>query len=129
VKPYHFKLSFLYAAAIIAAAIIYPLVIIVFWSTFIEGIPSTKNLFSFFLLHNNRQVFPSPLLPAATYNTVEVTTALFLLGPRNMVLSTVTWNRWVTGETDIAAPISSIMVGVMAIIVLVLLNVFPKMMK
>jgi iron(III) transport system permease protein len=84
-----------------------------------------------------RKVIIPLITPALMYSFIwsvinayrEVTTALFLLGPKNMVLSTVIWNRWVTGETDVAAAIASIMVGVMAIMVLVLLKVFPKLAK
>ncbi len=57
----------------------------------------------------------------------EVTTALFLQSPRNIVVSTAIWSAWNDGESSIAAAIGVIMVVFLAIILLLLLRRFPQM--
>ena len=81
-----------------------------------------------------RRVFIPLLAPAIAYVMVwttllsyrEVTMALFLQSPRNMVLSTTIWNLWVSGDTIVAAALGTIMIIIMGVIVIVLLRAFPK---
>lgn len=85
-----------------------------------------------------RKIIIPLVAPALMYSFIwallhayrEVTLALFLISPRNMVLSTVIWNLWTgSGSTDQAAAISVIMVAAMALFVLIVLKAFPKVSK
>lgn len=85
-----------------------------------------------------RKVIIPLITPAVLYSFVwailssyrEVTTPLFLLTPKNQVLSTVIWTQWTgNGNFDAAAAISVMMVGVMAVFILILLYAFPQIRK
>ena len=56
----------------------------------------------------------------------EVTMALFLQSPRNMVMATSIWQFWMAGDTSAAAALGVIMVAFMAVILSVLLYVNPQ---
>jgi len=82
-----------------------------------------------------RKVIMPLITPALLYTFVwsllhayrEVTTALFLISPRNMVLSTIIWNLWWgAGHTQTASAISVMMVGIMGIFILLTLRAFPQ---
>jgi iron(III) transport system permease protein len=74
------------------------------------------------------------IIPALLYTSVwtalhayrEVTIALFLQSPGNMVMATAIWQRWQSGETSAAAALGVIMIVSMGIIVLSILRVFPQ---
>lgn len=74
------------------------------------------------------------IVPALFYSFVwsmlqayrEVTIALFLMSPRNVVMATAIWERWQSGETDAAAALGVIMVLAMGAIVLSVLRAFPQ---
>ncbi len=84
-----------------------------------------------------RKVIIPLITPALLYSFIwallqayrEVTTALFLVSPRNMVLSTVIWIQWINSNYNVAAAISVIMVGVMAVFILIILHAFPQVRK
>jgi len=60
----------------------------------------------------------------------EVTTAVFMISPRNMVLSTVIWNTWwAAGNTMEAAALSVMMTVVMGTFVLIVMKFFPQIRK
>ncbi len=81
-----------------------------------------------------RRVFIPLLAPALAYVMVwttllsyrEVTMALFLQSPRNLVLSTTIWALWQNGDSIIAAALGVIMITAMGIIITLLLRTFPK---
>ncbi len=83
-----------------------------------------------------RTVLIPLITPALFYSFVwaallayrEVTIALFLLSPRNTVMSTAIWQRWVSGDSAAAAALGVIMILAMGILLLVLLRAFPKIM-
>ena len=56
----------------------------------------------------------------------EVTMALFLQSPRNVVLSTAIWSLWLGGDGNVAAALGTIMVITMGVIIIILLRTFPK---
>jgi iron(III) transport system permease protein len=74
------------------------------------------------------------LLPTIFYMTVwvallsyrEVTMALFLQSPRNLVLATTIWSRWLTGDSQTAAALGVIMTLSMGVIVAISVRVFPN---
>ena len=60
----------------------------------------------------------------------EVSTALFLISPDNMVLSTVIWTQWYgSSNYNASAAISVIMVGTMAIFILIVMKSLPQVWK
>jgi iron(III) transport system permease protein len=60
----------------------------------------------------------------------EVVLALFLISPRNMLISTVIWTQWyASANMNVAMALSVIMIVVMAIFVVTMLKVFPKIRK
>jgi iron(III) transport system permease protein len=81
-----------------------------------------------------RKVIVPLILPALFYSFVwavlhsyrEVSIALFLQSPRNMVISTCIWQRWQSGESAAAAALGVMMVLGMGIILLPLLKAFPQ---
>jgi iron(III) transport system permease protein len=85
-----------------------------------------------------RKIIMPLITPALLYSFVwallqayrDVTTPLFLQSPKNMVLSTVIWAQWYgSNNYNVAAAISVLMVGVMAIFILILQNAFPQIRK
>ncbi|MDP2645175.1 MAG: iron ABC transporter permease [Desulfobacterales bacterium] len=56
----------------------------------------------------------------------EVTMALFLQSPRNLVMATAIWQRWQTDDTSSAAAIGVIMVLGMGVVIFALLWAFPQ---
>ena len=84
-----------------------------------------------------RKVIIPLITPALMYSFIwallqayrEVTIALFLISPRNMVLSTVIWTQWISGNTGTAASISIMMIGIMAVFIFGLLRLFPQITK
>jgi iron(III) transport system permease protein len=74
------------------------------------------------------------LLPTLFYMTVwvallsyrEVTMALFLQSPRNLVLATTIWSRWLAGDSVTAAALGVIMTASMGVIIGILVRVFPN---
>ena len=80
-----------------------------------------------------RKVIIPLILPAIFYSFVwavlhayrEVSIALFLQSPRNMVIATSIWQRWQSGETAAAAALGVIMIVGMGLIILPLLGAFP----
>ncbi len=81
-----------------------------------------------------RRVFVPLLAPAIAYVMVwttllsyrEVTSALLLKSPRNIVLSTKIWVLWISGESTMAAALAVIMILVMGVLITVLLRAFPR---
>jgi iron(III) transport system permease protein len=81
-----------------------------------------------------RRVIVPILAPTIAYIAVwttllsyrEVTMALFLQSPRNMVLSTAIWQRWQNADTDVAAALGVIMIMTMAVIIAALFRAFPQ---
>ncbi len=57
----------------------------------------------------------------------EVTLALFLQGPRNIVISTAIWQMWRSNDTSTATATAVIMVVAMGIIVYILLRAYPEL--
>ncbi len=80
-----------------------------------------------------RKVFIPLLAPTIAYVTVwtmllsyrEVTMALFLMSPRNLVLSTAIWMRWQQADTSLPAALGIIMVLAVAVLITALLRAFP----
>jgi iron(III) transport system permease protein len=56
----------------------------------------------------------------------EVTMALFLQSPRNLVMSTSIWEFWMAGDSSAAAALGVLMVVFMAMIMSVLLHFNPQ---
>jgi len=56
----------------------------------------------------------------------EVTMALFLQSPRNMVMSTSIWQSWMAGDSSAAAALGVLMVVFMAMIMSMLLHFNPQ---
>jgi iron(III) transport system permease protein len=81
-----------------------------------------------------RKVITPLIIPALFYSFVwtalhayrEVSIALFLQSPRNMVMATAIWQRWQSGESSAAAALGVIMILGMGAIVLTLLKIFPQ---
>ncbi|MFC1893939.1 ABC transporter permease [Chloroflexota bacterium] len=81
-----------------------------------------------------RRVVLPLIIPAIFYSFVwaallayrEVTIALFLQTPRNMVMATAIWQQWQGGNSAAAAAMGVIMVFAMGIVVLTLVRRFPQ---
>ncbi len=56
----------------------------------------------------------------------DVTVALFLTGPGNMVISTAIWLNWFAGNSADTAALGVIMVIAMSVIIIILLRIFPQ---
>lgn len=81
-----------------------------------------------------RKVIVPLITPALVYSFIwtllqtykEVTIPLFLISPKNMVLSTVIWTQWSkSANFSVASAISIIMIVVMAVVVSILLKALP----
>jgi iron(III) transport system permease protein len=80
-----------------------------------------------------KRVFIPLLAPTIAYVAVwtmllsyrEVTMALFLQSPRNLVLSTAIWEQWGAMDTASAAALGMCMIGTMGVIIVSLLGAFP----
>ena len=57
----------------------------------------------------------------------EVTMALFLQSPRNIVLSTAIWERWQSGEPSGAAALGTLMIVVMGAVIVALMKIKPQL--
>ena len=74
------------------------------------------------------------LFPTLFYTTVwvgllsyrEVTMALFLQSPKNIILATTIWSRWLTGDSITAAALGVVMTVSMGIVISVFVRVFPN---
>lgn len=81
-----------------------------------------------------RKVIVPLITPALSYCFIwpllhsykEVTLPLFLISPRNIVLSTAVWTQWGQSRYDVATACSVIMMGVMAVFIVIALRVFPQ---
>lgn len=74
------------------------------------------------------------VLPTLFYTTVwvgllsyrEVTMALFLQTPKNLIVATTIWSRWLSGDSITAAALGVIMTVSMGIIIAIFVRVFPN---
>jgi iron(III) transport system permease protein len=81
-----------------------------------------------------RRILVPLVLPAVFFTLIwsvlhsfsEVTVALFLMTPRNMVVSTAIWDRWTSGDIVTAAATGILMTGVMSIVILLAMRFFPR---
>jgi len=81
-----------------------------------------------------RKVLVPLLIPTLFFTTIwvtllsyrEVTMALFLQTPKNIILATTIWSRWLSGDSITAAALGVIMTISMGVVISIALRLFPS---